>query len=163
MQGWLQPFLTNLHSLVWGHSRCVFCLGKAMFPYVLRVWVLFAEVLHSWGTLVRSRIIWAVQACPSPEGDGVLGDGFYFVLFFFFFKWKRKVTKVWRPFRHRELLSYREDKKYQSLKWGLWDLSWLPDDVCIVVWACKVWAMIPRRADYRGAWCVWDFQEMLST
>lgn len=58
---------------------------------------------------------------------------------------------MWRFSRHRELLSYREDEKYQSLKWGVWDLSCLPGDVCLVVWTCKVWAMIPRGADYTGS------------
>lgn len=111
--------------------------------------------------MVRSQIIQAVQVYTSLKGDGVLGDGFYFVLGVCF-KWKRKVTEVWRFFRHRDLLSYREDKKYQSLKWGVWDLSCLPGGVCIVVWACRVWAMIPRGADYRGAWCVQSFQEVLS-
>lgn len=74
----------------------------------------------------------------------VLGDSFYFVLRFFL-KWNRKVPEVWKFFTHWELLSYREDKKYQSLKWGIWDLSCFPGGVCIVAWA-----MIPRGTHYRG-------------
>lgn len=93
---------------------------------------------------MRSQIIQAPQASARLKGD-VPGDGFFLI------KKKKKSgkkggTDAWRFSRRRELLSYSEDKKRQSSKCRVWDLSCLPSDVCTVVWTCKVWVVIPRGA-----------------